>query len=48
MIDDLGLTERSGFDNKQPPRKETNEKSQRPVEQTKTVKDSRGTFKDKC
>lgn len=47
-VNEKGLTEQTKFDEKAKLRQETDEKSQRPVAQTKSVKSDRGTFKDKC
>ena len=43
-----GYTDEGKIDNKATPRKETNEKSQRPTSEQKSVKSDRGSFKDKC
>lgn len=43
-----GLTSQEGFDHRAPPRRENNEKQQRPVATDKTVSSDRGSFKSKC
>lgn len=47
-LNELGINEQEKFKSGDKPRGETSEATQRPVAMTKTVKDKRGTFKDKC
>ena len=44
----LGLIEKETFDHKEKLRADTGDKTQRPKATDKTIKDERGTFKNKC